>query len=97
MELAIIDNFIDLSFMAALFLAAQAEKKLDLIGKIIKFGMSDTYKVVMIGLVHAVIWVFLFHPEGVTIKAHIKIILTSYLAMVVMYEYWTKAFKKKYE
>lgn len=92
----IFDNFIDLSFVAALFLAAQFEKKVDLFGKVIKNGSSDKVKVIFIGIVHSVVWIFCFHPEGITMKEHVKIILTSYLATVVLYDYFLKAFLSKF-
>jgi hypothetical protein len=97
MEIAIFENFVDLSFIAALFFAAQAEKKLDIFGKIIKRNTSDRIKVAFIGLIHAVIWILFFHPEGLSLKDHIKIIFTSYMAMVVVYDYLLKKFIKKQE
>jgi hypothetical protein len=92
----IIENFIDLSYVAALFLAAQAEKKFDLFGLIIKRGASDKVKVLFIGLIHSVVWIFFFMPETSTMKEHIKIILTSYLATVVLYDYFLKKFIKNF-
>lgn len=97
METFVIDNFIDLSYIVALFLAAQAEKKVDLFGKIIKYNFPDTYKVLFIGLIHAVIWIFWFHPENLKMWEHVKIILTSYAATVVFYNHLVQRFIKKKE
>lgn len=97
MEIAIFENFVDLSYIAALFFAAQAEKKYDIFGKIIKRGTSDRIKVAFIGLIHAGIWIYFFHPDNLTMKEHVKIIFTSYMAMVVLYDYILKRFLAKQE
>ncbi len=96
MESLTIDNFIDLSFMIALFFASQVEKKVDLFGRVIKKGTSDTVKVLFIGFIHALVWIFLLRGEGVSIKDQAKIVLTSYMATVVLYDYIAKKFKEKY-
>lgn len=97
MEITTFENFIDLSYIFALFLAAQFEKKFDLIGKIFKNGMKDQAKVAIIGFVHALVWIFLFNPEGVSLKGHVKIIVTSFFATVVLYDYFLKRFFEKYK
>lgn len=96
-NIAIIENFIDLSYMVMLFLAAQFEKKFDLFGKIIKRGVSDTIKVAFIGAIHAGVWIWFFHPADITIWAHVKIIITSYLATVVLYDYMIKKFMERFK
>lgn len=95
MDYTLIDNFIDLSFMVALFVASQLEKKLDLFGKIIKRNTSDTVKVFFIGSIHSAIWIYFFRPEDISLHQHIKIIGTSWMAMVVFYDYFIKRFLPK--
>jgi hypothetical protein len=97
METLTIDNYIDFSYIIALFFAAQFEKKIDLFGKVIKRNTSDKWKVVFIGLVHAAIWIFFLREEGVSIKDESKVILTSYLVTVVLYDYFFRKFLERFK
>lgn len=97
MEILTIDNFIDFSYIVALFFAAQFEKKYDFFGKVVKRNTSDKWKVPFIGLIHAGVWIFLLRPEGKDIKDQAEIILTSYLVTVVLYDYLLKKFLEKYK
>jgi hypothetical protein len=79
----IIENYIDISYIIALMAAVQCEKRVDFVGLFLKNGMSDKWKTVIIGAVHAGVWMYFF-------KADIKIILTSYLVSVAAYDYFIK-------
>lgn len=90
METLTLDNYIDFSYIIALFFAAQFEKKADLFGKIIKRNTSDRWKVIFIGLAHSIVWIAFLRPEGTEMKDYIKIIFTSYLVTVVLYDYFVR-------
>jgi MFS-type transporter involved in bile tolerance (Atg22 family) len=96
METLTIDSYIDFSFIVALFFAGQLEKKYDLFGKIIKKNTSDRWKVLFIGLIHSIVWIVWLRPEDVSVKDQVKIIFTSYLVTVVLYDYLLRKFLDKF-